>query len=252
MIAKATAAWPRPSARSALSRVGRGVDGGAQGHHGNQEDGGELGDAGQAEDDRAQDEGAGAGCFQVAPPRADRGQHEERDADVGRRVAAVREEGGAEGEEGEGNEAARRAEEAARPQEDERADGHAEERGHRARAHQHREMVLARLVEELVAHDPDVALPPVGLVELRERPPVDHGRERDPALRQVPVLRLQAVVVKRPVGEAARHVRDLVGRGALVALAPDGHREMQPEEERDPRDRAGAEARQVHGAGSGP
>jgi hypothetical protein len=80
-------------------------------------------------------------------------------------------------------------------------------------------MVLVALVEELVADHPSVAGLPVVLVKVGKIGVGEPRGDRDPALGEIAVLGLDAVVVQLPVGVAARQVDDLIRRRALVVLA---------------------------------
>jgi hypothetical protein len=113
-------------------------------------------------------------------------------------------------------------------------------------------VVLVRLVEELVAHHPGVALRPVLLVQVGEPGVAQPGGQRHPPLRQVAVLGLQPVVVELPVGEAAGHVHELVRGRALAQLAAHRHREVQAEEDGDPEPDGRPGAGAVHGSATGP
>ena len=94
-------------------------------------------------------------------------------------------------------------------------------------------MILARLVEKLVPQHPDIGRPPVGIaVEEGKCCALEPGGQSGPALGQVAVFRLEAVVVELPVGVTGGEVREFIGGDALPALAADRQEPVQHQEGR--------------------
>ena len=186
-----------------------------QGHR-QQQHRGVLRHARQAEDCGAEQPDPGPAVVQVTPVDGHGQQQEESHAHVRRGEAAVRQHGRAQRTKNGRDECAGRAPQPAGPEKHQQRGGGAEQRIHRARAEQHLLMVIAALIEEVVADEPHVGLGP-GLVGQGGEVRAGEGRgQRLPALRQDAVLRLQPVVIPMVEGVATGDVREFVRGGRLL------------------------------------
>ena len=79
-------------------------------------------------------------------------------------------------------------------------------------------------MEELVADRPYVCFPPGRLIEIGKAIAPEQQRQRNPALRQHAVLRLQPVIDGQPVAVATGEMHNLIECHRFAELAADGHR----------------------------
>ena len=161
--------------------------------------------------------------LQHSPDRQRAATKEKRGAGVGRRQWGVRQERGIGEAERERQPRSLEPEQLAAPEIDKQGDEHAPYRRERPRQQQHAPRRAAVLEEIRPRQGHHVADGPAGMLERRQRPACQHERNGTPALRQVAVLRMQAVVVQLPIRHSADDVQGLVERGGFPRRGTDSH-----------------------------
>ncbi len=89
-------------------------------------------------------------------------------------------------------------------------------------------MILARFIEKLMSQNPNIAAAPIVITRQVRKPRPGHcRRDGRPALGQVPVLRVQPIIVKMPISETSGEVSHFIRRRAFPEFAADRQDKVQ-------------------------